>query len=260
MTRWRHDVGGTGIDAATAATAATQLLAWADGRAAGPRVACFANTHVVSAARTDEDLRAALDAADLVLPDGWPVAWTMRRLGVPHQRRVAGPDLMDALCRRAARCGIGIYCYGSTPDTLERLGANLRRRHPRLRILGLESPTFAPATDDELDATAERIATSGAGLVFVGLGAPRQEPRMQQLRARLAHGVLLGVGAAFDFHAGTARRAPRWMRRLGLEWLHRLASEPRRLLRRYLTGSTTLARAVAPQLLLRRTPRSTRQT
>jgi N-acetylglucosaminyldiphosphoundecaprenol N-acetyl-beta-D-mannosaminyltransferase len=253
MIRARHDIAGTVVDATSLAEAASQLLAWAHDPAHGPRVACCANTHVVSAARSDDALRAALDAADLVLPDGWPIAWTMRRCGVASQRRVAGPDLMAALCRRAARRDTSIYLYGSTPATLELLGRSLRRRHPQLRVVGTESPPFTPATDDELDATARRIADSGAQLVFVGLGAPRQEPRMQQLRVRLEHGVLVGVGAAFDFHAGTSRRAPPWMRRSGVEWLHRLGSEPRRLARRYAFGTATFAFAVAPQLLRRRT-------
>lgn len=245
----RVDVIGTRLDALTPAAAVDRLIDWAHAREA--RYACFANVHVTTEARRDPALRAALQHADLVLPDGAPVAWAMRRLGRPRQQRVAGPDTMLDLCSRAEREQVPIYLYGSTAATLSRLTAALAVRFPALDVAGTESPPFRQVDDAELRATADRMRDSGAGLVFVGLGAPRQEPRMRALRP-LVPAVLLGVGAAFDFHAGTAARAPRWMQRAGVEWLHRLASDPRRLARRYLEGNSTYLALLVSQLVRRR--------
>lgn len=226
---------GVRLHALGPAEACAQVLAWALRRES--RMVCLTNVHAVVTAGGDPALAAALEDADLVLPDGAPVAWSLRRAGCAGQVRVAGPDLMWALCIAAAERGVGVYLYGAAPDTLARLRCVLGVALPALRIVGSHSPPFRPATEEEIARDVAHINASGAGLVFVGLGCPRQEIWMAAQRGHV-QGVLLGVGAAFDFHAGVRRRAPRWMQRAGLEWLHRLASEPRRLWRRYLVTNT----------------------
>lgn len=216
------------------------------------RVVCFANTHVVTTAVRDRALHAALEGADLVAPDGFPVAWAVRRLGFRTQQRIDGPGWMLHWCGHAAAHGIPIYLYGSTETTLELLERRLIECCPGLVIASTWSPPFRELTEAEQVAAADRIVQSGARVVFVGLGAPRQEQWMHELR-RSIPAVLVGVGAAFDFHAGRIERAPVWMRRAGLEWLHRLLSEPRRLWRRYLLGTLRFTGGFGAQLVRHRT-------
>lgn len=186
----------------------------------------------------DAALRRVLDGFDVVAPDGHPVRWALNWLrGTELRDRVYGPELMRRLCGHAAERGIGIYLYGSVPAVLARLRKNLIRQLPDLDIRGVESPPFRRLTDAEDRETVERINASGAGLVFLGLGCPKQEIFAYSHRNRI-RGVQLCVGAAFDFLAGTKPMAPRWMQERGLEWLFRLASEPRRLCHRYLVGNS----------------------
>jgi len=212
-----------------------QLLAW--GHACESRTVCLCNVHSAVTALDDSALASALEQADLVLADGAPIAWTMRRKGCLAQPRIAGPDLMWRLCEAAQTSGPAVFLFGSTPETLERLKACLTAQFPRLDIRGGLSPRFGEWTDEEEQSYIDTINGSGAGLIFVGLGCPRQEIWMARNRDRI-NGVLLGVGAAFDFHAGTVKRAPAPIQRLGLEWLHRLLNEPRRLWKRYLVTNT----------------------
>jgi N-acetylglucosaminyldiphosphoundecaprenol N-acetyl-beta-D-mannosaminyltransferase len=238
--------------------------------------------HVVVSASQDAGYREVIDGSDMATPDGAPVAWMLRRLGFVGQTRISGPDLMWALCERCASEGLPIYCYGSTEATLALLESRLRAAFPALR-LSMESPPFRALSSDEDAAAVGRINASGAGIVFVGLGCPKQERWMAEHRSRVdsvrpelveghvgfdrlgpnggedervtshrhvvpVRAVMIGVGAAFDFHAGTVQRAPAWMRDNGLEWLHRLASEPRRLWRRYLVTNTLFVLGAARQL------------
>jgi N-acetylglucosaminyldiphosphoundecaprenol N-acetyl-beta-D-mannosaminyltransferase len=189
--------------------------------------------------------------ADLAAPDGAPVAWMLRRLGAPGQPRVSGPELMLDYMAHAAASGERVFLLGSTPQTLALLQERLRARWPALHIAGAVSPPFRALTADEDSVLVEQIAASGAGTVWVSLGCPKQERWMAVHRGRVP-AVMLGVGAAFDFHAGTLARAPLWMRRVGLEWLHRLASEPGRLWRRYLVTNTLFLWGAARQLLFQR--------
>jgi N-acetylglucosaminyldiphosphoundecaprenol N-acetyl-beta-D-mannosaminyltransferase len=154
---------------------------------------------------------------------------------------------MWALCERAAKENISVYCYGSTEETLRLLRGQLAAAFPTLEITS-ESPPFRALPTNEDDLAVERINSSGAGIVFVGLGCPKQECWMAEHRGRI-NAVMIGVGAAFDFHAGTIKRAPKWMQNAGLEWLHRLASEPRRLWKRYLVTNTLFIIGAAKQLL-----------
>jgi N-acetylglucosaminyldiphosphoundecaprenol N-acetyl-beta-D-mannosaminyltransferase len=205
------------------------------------------NVHVVVSASRDEEYCAVINGADMATPDGAPVAWMLRRQGFRGQRRISGPDLMWALCEAAHTHGVTVYCYGSTETTLAGLEECLCAAFPRLR-LHVEAPPFRALSHAEDAEVVERINASGAGIVFVGLGCPKQERWMAMHRGKI-DAVMIGVGAAFDFHAGTVRRAPRWMREHGLEWLHRLGSEPRRLWRRYLVTNTLFIVGAARQLL-----------
>ena len=196
---------------------------------------CAANTHTVTAAQEDADLRAALLGADLNVPDGQPLVWALNLLGNSLSDRVYGPDLMELACERAARSGLRFYLYGGrNQGALAQLARNLRLRYPGLRIVGGYVPPFRPLTPGEEDAVAADVRRSGADVVWVGIGVPKQEKWMARMRPRLDAPVLVGVGAAFDFHAGLVTQAPGWVQRVGLEWLFRLVQEPRRLWRRYL--------------------------
>jgi N-acetylglucosaminyldiphosphoundecaprenol N-acetyl-beta-D-mannosaminyltransferase len=168
-----------------------------------------------------------------VTPDGVPLVWALRALGLPQTRRVYGPALMRLVCRRAEERGLAIGLYGGSPEVQERLRSRLLERHPLLRIAFAASPPYRPATEAEDAATIDAIEASGARILFVGLGCPKQERWIAAHRETLPC-VMLGVGAAFDFLAGAKRQAPRVLQRAGLEWLFRLACEPRRLWRRYL--------------------------
>lgn len=198
------------------------------------RMVCIVCVHSLMAAVKQPDLRAVFHDADINTPDGMPLVWAMRSAGHRGQRRVYGPNLMLALCGQAARLGHAIYLYGGSTATIELLRQRLESRFPALRIAGAESPPFRELTEAEELEAAERIRRSGAEMVFVGLGAPKQERWMDRMRTRLPGVVMLGVGAAFDFHAGKVRQAPEWIQNHGLEWLFRLAMEPARLWKRYL--------------------------
>jgi len=239
---------GSPIDAIAFDDAVRRIGAWSAARES--RCVCICNVHSVVTATQDEAFRRAVAEADLATPDGAPVAWMLRRQGAAGQRRVSGPDLMLACLADAERRGTSVYLYGSTEATLAALQAALRGRFPRLRIAGSESPPFRAATPDEDRATVARINASGASSVWVSLGCPKQELWMAAHRGRV-QAVMVGVGAAFDFHAGTVARAPAWMREHGLEWLHRLATEPRRLWRRYLYTNTRFLWLAARQWLRR---------
>lgn len=190
--------------------------------------------HGLIEASRDPSLQQKINSLDMVAPDGQPVRWALNWLfGANLRERVYGPELMKRLCSRAPEEGVGVYLYGSTPETVERLKTNLEHANPGLRVVGCESPPFRELTPDEDKETVERINRSGAGLVFLGLGCPKQEIFAYEHRHRI-NAVQLCVGAAFDFLAGEKKMAPKWMQERGLEWLFRLVSEPRRLYRRYL--------------------------
>jgi N-acetylglucosaminyldiphosphoundecaprenol N-acetyl-beta-D-mannosaminyltransferase len=193
-----------------------------------------AAVNLVMSAREDPETMRATLGATLAVPDGQPLVWALHALGHPRATRVYGPDLMAHFCTRAARTGIPMYLYGGrTPEALQLLEERLRERFPGLRIAGSHSPPFREPTPAEEDAAVAAIDASGAAVVWVGTGQPKQEKWMLRMRPRLAAPLLVGVGAAFDFHAGLVSQAPPWMQRNGLEWIYRLSREPRRLWRRY---------------------------
>jgi N-acetylglucosaminyldiphosphoundecaprenol N-acetyl-beta-D-mannosaminyltransferase len=226
--------------------AVDRILDWASERES--KVVCICSVHSIVTAQQNQAHAQSLRAADMVTPDGAPVAWTVKGKGHPEQQRISGPDLMLKTCRRAAETGEKIFLYGGTPDSLLRLEEALRAQFPKLDIAGSYSPPFRNLTDEEDAAVVEAINNSGAGIVWVGLGCPKQETWMHAHRGRI-HAVMVGVGAAFDFHAGVIKRAPLWMQRSGLEWVHRMAQDPRRLAKRYLVTNTIFVVATMQDFL-----------
>lgn len=243
------EILGAFIDAVGWEEALHRLLRWA--RTRQSRYVTICNVHVVVSVMRDAAYRAAINGADMAVPDGAPVAWMLRRLGFAGQPRVSGPDLTWALCDRCASEKLRVYFYGSTESTLTSLRQKLQLEFPSLVICGLDSPPFRDLSAEEDAAVVARINDSGASIVFVGLGCPKQERWMAAHHGRI-NAVMIGVGAAFDFLAGNVKRAPKWMREHGLEWLHRLWSEPRRLWRRYLITNSIFLYAASMQLLSRK--------
>lgn len=225
------------------------VFAWARERRSG--TVCLSNVHSIVTARQRPEHALALRSADLVIADGAPIAWVLRRAGYPGQARLSGPDLMWACCRKAAAYGIPIFLYGATSATLQRLSQRLRDAFPKIVIAGAIAPPFRDLTFDEDATMVSAINASGAAIVWVGLGCPKQEAWMNTHRGRV-QAVMIGVGAAFDFHAGVVNRAPPWMQRRGLEWLHRIFQDPRRLAKRYLVSNTLFMAAVLREALLPR--------
>lgn len=256
--RWppKVEVMGVGVSRTDYAEAAETIVA-AGRRRLSAVVSCHPVAGVVAAAR-DTELRRRVNSFEMITPDGQPVRWAMNWLrSAGLSERVYGPQLMLEVCRRAAACDVGVYLYGATPEVIERLRAHLAAQFPELKICGAESPPFRPLSPEEDAAVVERFNQSGAGIIFLGLGCPKQDHFAYEHRARV-RAVQICVGAAFDFHAGTKPMAPRWMQRSGLEWLFRLWCEPRRLWRRYLGANSYFALRLAAEWfrcrILRRQP------
>jgi N-acetylglucosaminyldiphosphoundecaprenol N-acetyl-beta-D-mannosaminyltransferase len=195
---------------------------------------CVTSVHGVISAFLDKSLRSVWNGADIATPDGMPVVWALRSFGHKAQTRVYGPDLMLAICEQAERLHHRVFLYGGRDDTLTALCNNLKARFPNLVVSGVFSPPFRLLTASEDAACINTIMESDADIVFVGLSTPKQERWMRQHQESLPGIVLVGVGAAFDFHAGRVRQAPSWMQGAGLEWSFRLLMEPRRLWKRYI--------------------------
>lgn len=248
------EVIGTHVDAIDWADCLERIRVWAAHGESRAVVHC--NVHSLVTARHEPTFARAVRAADLVTPDGAPVAWCLRRLGFGGQERISGPDLMWKCCELCAYERLPVFLYGGSRETLGRLRLRLSREFPGLPLAGWHSPPFRSMSETENTLAADAIGRSGARVVFVGLGCPKQEQWIAAQRGRIS-GVMLGVGAAFDFHAGVTPRAPHWMRARGLEWLHRLLQEPRRLGRRYLV-TNTLFMAYLAEESLRRQRRKTR--
>jgi N-acetylglucosaminyldiphosphoundecaprenol N-acetyl-beta-D-mannosaminyltransferase len=237
---------GVPIDVITWDGALTQLNAWASNHES--RYVCICNVHSVVTASRDAEFGRVLREADLATPDGAPVALMLRRLGHVEQQRINGPDLMWRYCELAATRTEPIFLYGSSEETLSKLKVKLTAAFPGLNIAGSVSPPFRTLTPEEDTIFVDQINSSGAVVVFVSLGCPKQEMWMAAHRGKI-NTVMIGVGAAFDYHAGTLKRAPKWMQNNGLEWLHRLLSEPRRLWKRYLVTNTLFVLGAGMQLM-----------
>jgi N-acetylglucosaminyldiphosphoundecaprenol N-acetyl-beta-D-mannosaminyltransferase len=215
---------------------------------AGERhLVCVSDMNALLHARSDEQLTAVYNRSGLTLADGMPLVWAGRRAGFDKMSRVCGPDLLERVMAEAAARGWSQYFYGGADGVAEQLRDTFVRRHPRLRVAGVCSPPYRALTEAEDAAIVDRINEAGPDIVWVGLGAPKQERWMAEHRDRLDAAILIGVGAAFDFHTGRLDRAPAWMQRSGLEWSYRLAKEPRRLWRRYLLGIPRFGLAILKQ-------------
>ena len=253
----QRQILGMRVDATSYGEAVDRILHW--GRSGEPqsRYVCVANVHMVMSSYDDHRFRTIVNNADLVTPDGMPLVWALRLMGVSDATRVCGPDLVPAICKEAARRGISVGFYGGSSEVLERMIATLRRRWPSLLIKYGWSPPFRPLTPAEESLVVEQITGSGVEILFVGLGCPKQERWMADHRETLRV-VMVGVGAAFDFLAGTKRQAPRFVQRAGLEWCFRLATEPRRLWHRYLYHNPRFVALLARQVFLQRRRRQVR--
>jgi N-acetylglucosaminyldiphosphoundecaprenol N-acetyl-beta-D-mannosaminyltransferase len=212
------------------------------------KTVCVCNVHNVITALRNLAHADAVRSADLVTADGAPVAWMLRKKGHANQERINGPDLMWICCRKAAELGTEMFLYGGAPATLRTLEQKLRRDFQGINIVGAFSPPFRRLSSEEDAAVVDMINRSGARIVWVGLGCPKQEAWMHAHRGRV-NAVMVGVGAAFDFHAGVVKRAPLWMQRNGLEWVHRLSQDPRRLGTRYLATNSMFIVAVLLEAL-----------
>jgi N-acetylglucosaminyldiphosphoundecaprenol N-acetyl-beta-D-mannosaminyltransferase len=221
---------GVRTDSPSYAGAAAKVLAWAN--ATESRYVCVANVHVTMESYDSPEFRAIVNGADLVTPDGMPLVWALRLFGVARATRVYGPTLTEHLLERASTAGVAVGFYGASPSVLARMLDACRRRFPELSVAYAYAPPFRELTAAEDAAVVRQINESGARILFVGLGCPKQERWMASHKGRV-NAVMLGVGAAFDFLSGVKSQAPAWMQRAGLEWVFRLASEPRRLWRRY---------------------------
>ena len=210
---------------------------------------CVTNVHGVMESQRNPHLLKAQNSAGMVVPDGMPLVWLSRIRGQRSVGRVYGPDLMLELCRRSAGKGYRHFFYGGSDGVAERLASRLMERFPHLRIVGTHCPPFRPLTAAETAQVRVKINRSRADFVWVGLGCPKQELWMADHRDHLDAPVLIGVGAAFDFHSGLKKQAPNWMQQAGLEWLFRLCSEPRRLAGRYLKNNPLFVLQILRQSL-----------
>lgn len=227
----KQNVLGVGIDAVDYETAVEIIISAA--RSKRPLAVSALAVHGVMTGVLDPVHRYRLNKLDLVVPDGQPVRWAMRWLyDVNLPDRVYGPTMTLKVCERAAKEGLSIYLYGSQKEVLEKFETNLKKKFPGLVIAGKQPSRFRQVTADEQSEIAETIRESGASIVLVGLGCPRQETWVFEYRNLLSM-PLLAVGAAFDFHAGTVPQAPEWYQKCGLEWLFRFMQEPKRLWKRY---------------------------
>jgi N-acetylglucosaminyldiphosphoundecaprenol N-acetyl-beta-D-mannosaminyltransferase len=238
---------GVTVSAITMQDATATLEAWIRSRT--PNYVCITGVHGVMESQRDPDLKSIHNAAGLVTPDGMPLVWMAQRLGFPGVRRVYGPDLMRRMTEISALNGYRNYYYGGGEGTAERLKDLLTRANPGLSVVGTMSPPFRTLTQAEDDAIVREINAARPDIVWVGLSTPKQERWMASHVGRLTAPVLVGVGAAFDFLSGGKPQAPSWMQRNGLEWLFRMASEPRRLAGRYMRNNPAFLYLALRQLV-----------
>jgi N-acetylglucosaminyldiphosphoundecaprenol N-acetyl-beta-D-mannosaminyltransferase len=237
---------GVRVDATTYEDAAGRIVEWA--KSGESRYVCVAAVNNVMQAHDGEVFRRVMNGADLVTPDGMPLVWGLRALGLRDATRVYGPDLTPVVLDAAAAAGVTVGFYGGTPEVLRSLLQLVRKRWPELRVAYAYSPPFRSATAAEEADTIRAINQSGAQILFVGIGCPKQEIWMSRHRGRV-RAVMVGVGAAFDFLAGTKRQAPRFMQKTGTEWIFRLLAEPRRLWKRYLRHNPRFVALFGAQLI-----------
>jgi N-acetylglucosaminyldiphosphoundecaprenol N-acetyl-beta-D-mannosaminyltransferase len=237
---------GMRVDGTNYKDTTNRVIAWAT--SGDYRYVCVANVHMAMEAYDSEDFRNIVNKADVVTTDGMPLVLLLRILGLKNQPRVYGPTLMKHICEASARIGASVGFYGSTPETLKALVNNLTNSIPNLDVGYNYSPPFRPLTPEEDEITLKEINASNIKILFVGLGCPKQERWMAAHHGRVK-AVMIGVGAGFDFYASTVKQAPKWIMRIGFEWLFRLCMEPKRLWRRYLYNNPRFIGLAAMQLL-----------
>jgi N-acetylglucosaminyldiphosphoundecaprenol N-acetyl-beta-D-mannosaminyltransferase len=247
----RYNVLGVGVSALRFSQA-VELIVGASG-SKGIGYICVCSVHGIDEAQRDPAFKRTMNGSWLTTPDGMPVVW----MGPPDVERVYGPDLMLAVCDAGRAHEMRHFFYGGNPGVAEELAGKLTALYPGLNIVGTFTPPFRALNDQELGDLKSKVARARPDIVWVGLSTPKQENFMASVGRELEAGLLVGVGAAFDFHSGRVRQAPRWMQRSGLEWLFRLSMEPRRLGPRYLRiNSLFILRVVAQKLGLRKYPMS----
>jgi len=248
----RREILGIPIAMTDYAGAVDAMDAMVDSRERG--YVCAVSVHSLTIALDDAEMADVFRGATMVLPDGMPVVWASNMLGAGLKGRVYGPELMLHYSERCAERGHRVWLYGGRDQgSLAQLALNLRRRLPGINIVGGYSPPFRPMSDEEEDALIDQINDARPDILWVGIGAPKQEKWMARMRDRLDVPVMCAVGAAFDFHAGRISQAPRWMQQRGLEWIYRLAQEPFRLFPRYVRSNPRFVLAFARQYLAERT-------
>lgn len=250
----RANVLGVGVSAINMPIALDTIQDWIARRE--PNYVCVTGVHGVMESHRSPELREIHNRAGMVTPDGMPLVWLARLMGFRNVARVYGPDLMLAICERSITAGWRHFLYGGAPGVPELLARKLSERFPQIEIAGMYSPPYRALSAIEDENIVRRINGSGADIVWVGLSTPKQERWMAAHRAALNVPVLIGCGAAFDFHAGLKQQAPRWIQRSGFEWMFRLLSEPRRLGPRYLVNNPMFVGLIIRQLLRRQALRS----
>jgi N-acetylglucosaminyldiphosphoundecaprenol N-acetyl-beta-D-mannosaminyltransferase len=234
----KQTIAGIGVSKTSYQEVVDLCRHWSEQRRSAPvprsRYICVTSVHGIILGQDDPEVANILNEADIVTPDGMPLVWAIRSFGGKTQQRVYGPTLMLEICGQAARTGRRIFLYGGREDSLSNLVDRLVARFPGLQIAGAYSPPFRALTREEDQSVQRLIQDADPDFIFVGISTPKQEKWMYAHRSCFPGIIMIGVGAAFDFHAGRTRQAPAWMQRNGLEWLFRLAVEPARLWRRYL--------------------------
>lgn len=225
-----ENVIGVPVSALSLKKQIDKMIEWAKARKS--RSVCIANVHMLIEAHRNPQFEQVLREADLVAPDGMPLVWMLKLLGVRGQDRVAGLDVLAGLCEASSQEGVSIYFVGSQQEILDRMRVRLEQEYPKLKIAGMEPLPFRPLTSSEDEKLMEKLEQSGAGIVLISLGCPKQERWMAEHKGKVK-GVMVGLGGAFPVYAGILKRAPVIVRVSGFEWLYRLIQEPQRLWRRY---------------------------
>jgi N-acetylglucosaminyldiphosphoundecaprenol N-acetyl-beta-D-mannosaminyltransferase len=243
----RVNVLGVGVSAINIPIALQTIDQWIRDRT--PRYVCVTGVHGVIESQRNETIRRIHNRAGMVTPDGMPLVWISHLKGYPDVTRVYGPDLMLAICEHSVSKGYRHFLYGGAEGVPEKLAENLIRRFPDLNIVGIYSPPFRSLSADEEEKLSVIIEQAAPDILWVGLSTPKQELWMAEHIGKVASPILIGVGAAFDFHAGLKKQAPSWLQRSGFEWLYRLITEPRRLGRRYLVNNPLFIMLILAQFL-----------
>lgn len=234
------------VDASSYGKALKLVFDWV--KVPGAKYICVSNVHMCMETYDDEYFRDVVNGADMVVPDGRPLVWSLRLLGIKSATQVRGSDLLLELCREAQDQDISIGLYGGSPDSLRDLQNFFSNKFPSLNVVCAISPPFRKVTTEEDMNYVNQINASGTHILFVGIGCPKQEIWMYEHRASLSC-VMIGVGAAFDFFSGHKKHAPKWMQKIGFEWIFRLLYEPRRLWKRYLKQNPRFLWLFTKQLL-----------